>query len=269
MNQPVYRWPAWGRILPDALAFAMGLSVAWIQGWKTTDLVWSLWLSSLVVGYLTILSTIGGGVYMGVRVISHHEFPKKHRLTAILIGGGIALLFLGFFSLHFCAFHAGHAVFLSHFFPIEGLPDNAFMDAFMNPLLLWKTVFHHLLWVYGAFLLPVLIAERRYVFASLIASVKEVGEGMGKHTAQDVVKLAGKGSGRSLQDPFTRPYINVIRMHILIFFFAFCHLLKLESFLVYAVVYLVYFFPWKAFQTEAEEAQTDTTCSSLANSVPD
>ena len=39
------------RILPDVLAFMLGLGVArWLR-WPTTDLVWSLWLSSLVLGY--------------------------------------------------------------------------------------------------------------------------------------------------------------------------------------------------------------------------
>ena len=41
------------------------------------------------------------------------------------------------------------------------------------------------------------------------------------------------------------PYKNVIRMHLLIFFFAFAHFAKLESFWVYAAVYAVYFFPWR------------------------
>jgi hypothetical protein len=40
-------------------------------------------------------------------------------------------------------------------------------------------------------------------------------------------------------------YKNVVRMHILIFFFAFAHFAKLENFAVYAVVYTVYFFPWR------------------------
>jgi hypothetical protein len=40
------------------------------------------------------------------------------------------------------------------------------------------------------------------------------------------------------------PYKNVIRMHLLIFFFAFAHFMRLENFAVYAVVYAVYFFPW-------------------------
>jgi hypothetical protein len=41
------------------------------------------------------------------------------------------------------------------------------------------------------------------------------------------------------------PYKNVVRLHLLIFFFAFAHFAHLESFVVYAVVYAVYFFPWR------------------------
>jgi len=40
-------------------------------------------------------------------------------------------------------------------------------------------------------------------------------------------------------------YTNVIRMHLLIFFFFFAHFARLENFAVYAVVYAVYFFPWR------------------------
>lgn len=41
-----------------------------------------------------------------------------------------------------------------------------------------------------------------------------------------------------------RPYANVIRMHLLIFFFGGCHLLRVDSFIACVVVSLVYFFPW-------------------------
>ena len=44
------------------------------------------------------------------------------------------------------------------------------------------------------------------------------------------------------------PYKNVVRMHVLIFFFAFAHFARLENFFVYAVVYAVYFFPWRLVQ---------------------
>jgi hypothetical protein len=240
--------PAFRRILPDGLAFVLGLGAAWILDWKTTDLIWSLWLCSLVLGYLTILSTIIAGVYIGIKAISNKEFPQKHWLKAVTGGSLVALFFLGFFSIHFCGFHAGHAVFLSSFFPVEGMPGNAFGDAFMNPVLLWWIVFQYLVAAYGIFLIPAIIAERKYVFASIIKAVKAEHDGTQKHDVKDLLQ-SGKGRKKSLQDPFLRPYINVVRMHILIFFFAFCHVMKIESFFIYAVVCFVYFFPWKEFRT--------------------
>jgi hypothetical protein len=66
---------------------------------------------------------------------------------------------------------------------------------------------------------------------------------------------ARRGREGSRRDPFFRPYIKVIRIHLLIFFFAFCHPLKVESFLVYAVVYFVHSFPWKAFGKDSPHTE--------------
>jgi hypothetical protein len=250
VKRPTFQWPGLRKILPDIAAFTIGLGTAWALKWETTDLVWSLWLCSLVLGYLTILSTIGSGVYLGLKVISGSEFPQTYRRHAIGVGALAGLFFLGFFSLHFCGFHAGHAVFLSVFFPLKGFSMDVFSSAFMNPFLLWKTVFRHILPVYGLFLIPTILAERNHVFAALSAALATGREISGTSRAKDAVK-SGLGSQKPLQDSFTRPYLNVIRMHILIFFFAISHALKVDSFFVYAVVYSVYFFPWNAFQKES------------------
>ncbi len=53
------------------------------------------------------------------------------------------------------------------------------------------------------------------------------------------------GEGDPMANVMTRPYRNVMRMHLLIFFFAFAHAIELNSFAVYALVYFVYFFPWR------------------------
>ncbi len=252
MNEPEDR-STFKLFLPDIPAYLLAIGSAWLLQWKTTDLVWSLWLCSLVVGYLTILSVIGGGAYIGLKAISDEDFPKKHRPKAVLIGSLVALFVLGFFSLHFCAFHAGHATFLSTFFPLKGLPGRTFTDAFMNPFLLWKTAIQHLLPVYGIFIIPVMIAEREYVFAPLAKAIKKAREGMQEGPAQDSSqppKKMATGAG----DPFFRPYINVIRMHILIFFFAFCQKMNLESFLIWAAVYSLYFFPWKVLKRDPSKS---------------
>lgn len=235
---------SWRKAAPDLAAFVLGLAVARALGWSARDLVWSLWLSSLVLGYLTILATIAGGVWVGAGVLREPGFPPEQRGRARLLAGGVALFVLGFFSLHFCGFHAGHATFLSFFFPLPGVPAATFMDAFMNPFLLWRAVFRHLLVPYGLFLIPVLVAERRQYLAPLRAASENVAR------IRHALQGAGGRSTDVFKDPFKRPYANVVRMHLLIFFFAACHFLRVDSFGVYAVVYFVYFFPWRLLRKD-------------------
>jgi len=86
---------------------------------------------------------------------------------------------------------------------------------------------------YGIFLVPALISERKHIFSSMRKAFVS-----GHDTRDREINSAGMG------DFMGRPYLNVVRMHLLIFFFAFCHFLQINSFIVYAVVYFVYFFPW-------------------------
>ncbi len=254
------------RVLPDVAALSASLGIAYLFDWEVKDLVWSLWLGSLVLGYLTVLSAIAAGAYVGLQMIRHKEFKKQHRIPAIIIGTAIGLFLLGFFSLHFCAFHAVHSVFLQHFFPVEGMPRDGFGQAFMNPPLLWLLVFRHLVAPYGLFLVAAIIAERNHVFRPLIATVQAVRmERASDVPPEDVARGCPGKKGSSVGDVMTRPYANVIRMHLLIFFFAFCHAMSADSFLVYAVVYLVYLFPWRevrqARSSPKTEADGASTCA--------
>ena len=74
------------RVLPDICAFGLGLGQAYFFKWNTTDLVWSLWLCSLVTGYLTILSALSGGAATGIRMLRQKEIKRTQCLPAILIG---------------------------------------------------------------------------------------------------------------------------------------------------------------------------------------
>ena len=77
---------------PDAFAFAIGLAVAWWGRWSAGDLIWSLWLSSLVVGYATIIWTIvqpAGELFRAAwrdRVF-HGNFRSLMPLVALLVVG--------------------------------------------------------------------------------------------------------------------------------------------------------------------------------------
>lgn len=260
-----------GRILeflPELLAFGIGLLMAWVFDWQAADLIWSLWLSSLVLGYATILSTIAGGVFVGWKASRHPEFPADKKGVAYGVGGGAALFFLVFFSLHFCGFHAGHATFLQSFYPLQAITDsdngNPFMSGFMNPLVLWATALKYVVPLYGIFLIPMFIVERRQVFEVWNSS---------QHLARDIASSAGdianSDAGKSLKgsegptqvivsklvadnakrvgkrgDAFTKPYKNVIKMHILIFILAGFSAIQLDNIWVYAFVSALYFFPW-------------------------
>ncbi|MBX7246302.1 MAG: hypothetical protein K1X53_12470 [Candidatus Sumerlaeaceae bacterium] len=257
-----FQWPAFRTIAPDLVAFGIGLGMAWFFHWKTTDLVWSLWLGSLVLGYLTILSTIAGGVYIGITVLLRGEMSARARLGLGALGATVALFFLGFFSLHFCGFHAGHAGFLSHFFPLDGVPPTAFFEGFMNPFVLWKAAIQYVVPLYGLFLIPVVIAERRNVFDSILEARRAMKQ-FPENAKVDQLAQDRIGRAKTTKDAFSRPYVNVIRMHLLIFFFAFCQMLKVESFFVYAVVYFVYFFPWRAFREDPQDAVAEESKAGL------
>ncbi len=75
----------------------------------------------------------------------------------------------------------------------------------------------------------------------LLDSVREFG-------SRQYLSQLFTASGPATHDLFSRPYVNVVRMHLVIFFVAICHALKFDSFAVYAVVYAVYFFPWSVFR---------------------
>src|SRR5215469_8278902 len=102
MSAPAAAQPRLAIILPDVAAFGVGLMVARMLEWTTTDLVWSLWLSSLTLGYLSILFAIGKAFYLGSAVVFSDGFPSEYRAKAVLGGSLVGLFVLAFFSLHFC-----------------------------------------------------------------------------------------------------------------------------------------------------------------------
>lgn len=202
--------PVW-----DLCGFVVGLGLAWMLGWQTRDLVWGLWLSSLVIGYLTIVMGILGGVSRTV---------EDNNPIGWIIGIFGSLFLLAFFTVHFGGFHFVHSVFLNQFFPIAPEAKGSFGPG-MNGYL--RVVANYWPWLIAA-----AIAERTVVV---------------KAWRGVVPKEAGRSTSHPMAKPGFNPgsaYVNVIRMHLLIFFFAGVSFLGIESFAVYAVVYAVYFFPW-------------------------
>ncbi len=189
----------------DFAGFALGLALAAAFGWKTKDLVWGLWLSSLVFGYATIVLGIAGAVW---------RQPREQAGKAIAAG----VLLLLFFTVHFGLFHFVHSVFLGLFFPVVERGRMPFD----------RHVYATVVADYWPWLLAAAIGER----GSLLTAFRGEPRGPGK----------GSAATRFAFQPMAA-YRNVVRMHVLIFVFAACSLVGLDHFAIYALVYAVYFWP--------------------------
>lgn len=266
--------------------FAVTVVMAVRESWATTDLVWSLWVSSLAVGYSLILASIVG---MLVRGTPASLMPRRTRpgapppvraaggfqpaagcaalplnafvamvcigvlglsrvtaavlllagvSTLLAVGGmlrsrpgfaafpdpdhGVArvvvmlpgvLFMVGFFTVHFFGFHLVHGLLLNGFFPlVRATPFGK------NPEQ-----------VFGLVASCASEAMRRYwpfVAASALS------------------RLPAYGRAFAITDGgmLFAPYLNVIRMHAMIFVFAFLGRGRVESWGLYALL-IVYFLP--------------------------
>jgi hypothetical protein len=215
---PASRWLA---ALPDAAGFAAGLALAWYFRWATTDLVWSLWLSSLVVGYATIVWSLAAPVIGLVREGS----------TGDAVGRAVGGLFLlAFFTVHFGMFHLVHSLFLNALFPVGPKAPG------LASLALYAEVVQRYWW----FVPLAALSERESFRLPALPPAPPKGAVTAEAIAARKARGAAMGGGAMMS-----PYKNVVRLHLLIFFFVGAHFAKLDSFLVYAVVYAVYFFPWR------------------------
>lgn len=237
---------SWSSAWPDALGFTLGLGVARLAGWTTADLVWSLWLSSFVVGYATIVWTIvrpGVDLARAVtrdaaftrEIIASHKGATAAGLLVLIVVG---LFTLAFFTVHFGGFHYVHSQFLQGLFPLDGSNAGRFGSADISTYIDVATRYWHFLPAAflaerAAFARPVVVKDDLSVTAAAIAARKAAS--------------ARKGPA------MMAPYRNVLRMHGLIFFFAFAHFARLDGFLVYAVVYAVYFFPWRLVRARGDQ----------------
>lgn len=239
----------WRTAWPDAAAFAGGLALAWFDQWNTTDLVWSLWLSSLVVGYsMLVWGIFGPVIFIGRKAWTERsELPDTVKAPAAA-GAGAYLLggvfLLAFFTVHFGLFHFVHSMFLQAFFPIGGPPLDGRIP-FANYLIVLERY-----WIF----LPLAFLAERQAFRFTPPSPEPPDTSV---KAADIEARKKRNAQQGGMNGMMAPYKNVVRMHLLIFFFAGAHFAGLDNFLVYAVVYAVYFFPWRLLRREtAADAAT-------------
>lgn len=234
----------WLSSWPDAVGFVAVLSIAWWAGWNAGDLVWSLWLSSLVVGYSTIVWMIGQPTMEIARaswkersLMDANPRTLKAFWLVLLIG---ALFMLAFFTIHFGMFHYIHSQILISFFPIS------MGDGTVQARSAGMSTYVEIARRYWPALPSAFLAHRAAFLRKPLSLDRDLS-------------LASFGRDNKVRDLVTEPYRNVMRMHMLIFFFFFAHFLKFENFAVYAVVYAVYFFPWRLLRRPEIPAPSAST----------
>ncbi len=203
------------QILIGLICFLITLIMASVQQWVVTDLVWSLWITSLTLGYTYLLSNIVvNGIQQGLEqsenvLIDRLLFSQNTHLRWVIAIIG-ALFILIFFSLHFGMFHFIHAIFLNSFFPLlsatpDGIP-NVFALIQTSLLRYW----------------PVILL-------SLFAQIRNF---------QKLTQNAG-------QQLMFSPYKNVIKMHFSIILFGALSMFGLNDFFM-PYLLILYFFPFIA-----------------------
>ena len=217
-----------------------GLALAWVGEWQTKDLVWSLWLSSLLVGYAMIVwMNFSPALFIATKAWPERVVLKGQSTGPIVVGGSLlalgGLLLLGFITLHFGGFHYVHASFLNMFFPlVPGKTSGPFLGLISQAFA-----------AYWPFVLVAAVAERK-AFRWPDAAPPP------PDTSVTAAAIKTRISGLGGMDGMMTPYKNVIRLHLLIFFFAFASIVHLQNFAVYAAVYAVYFFPWRLVRKQPE-----------------
>jgi hypothetical protein len=273
------------RLIMNFALFGLTFFMAVREHWSATDLVWSLWISSLVLGYAFIVAAILGMLTGGsptpqaeappapsgfrprvlqpgasnilsmlpislmllfpAYAIFHFSAPFLLFLlytaasVTLAVGGmfrdrpgweffpdpgrGLARAFimlpntvflLAFFTVHFGGFHFGHSIFLNGMFPL--LKESPFGKSVEGTFDYFVTLVRLALHAYWPFLL-----------AGAVARIPDYLQAFTAHSDSMMFK----------------PYVNVIKMHIMIFVFMFLGRAGASGWGVY-ILLVLYFFPF-------------------------
>jgi len=164
---------------------------------------------------------------------------RRWAAVGAVVGG---IFMLAFFTMHCGMFHLVHSMILNGFFPVTELREGG---GAIQPEL-----YREVLVRYWWFVPLALLAERRAFRLEPLppepprTSVK----------AADIALCKARHARLGLGEGVFTPYKNVVRLHLLIFFFAAAKFARLDGFLVYAFVYAAYFFPWRILSRRNEAA---------------
>lgn len=222
------------RYFTELFLFSFSLAAAYFIGWNNTDLIWSFWITSLVVGYVTIFRTTVAPLSLLVKLMRSQKDNKKFRQLPIMdklkIGVfavffiPISLFFVVFLSFHFCIFHILIAYWLQMIMPHEGITD-ILADANGGGFYIFIQIITTLLLSYWIIVLQKLIFDYRTFWKSSNNKVSPV--------QHEFFSFEG----------LKRPYIKVVKIIALMVLLFWLNSIQANQYMVYVVIFSLFFFP--------------------------
>ena|GEM_PF-1446723 len=201
----------------DVISFLSLIVIGYLFEWKTKDLIWGLWLSSLCLGALAFIAQLI------LRPIFDNGKKAVMRVAILTLG----VLKLAFYTFHYGGFHFIHSIFLGGWFPLDGAPH--ITEIFNIPVSEATPI---LMEIYKRVALTYWPVALFYILEQKTLLIKSA-----------VFSNAGYKDERSFNNSV---YKNVIKMHLLLFVFGFAlNASEIDSFLLYAIVCTFYFFPFR------------------------
>jgi hypothetical protein len=256
----------------DLLSFGAVVIFANYMEWTAKDLLWSLWISSLVIGYSTLVLGLGANLVRG-RMADEQGSENVNRNGKIsgAEGAPLAVFFLipivaifrfSIITLIFAVLAAISvtAAVIKYKREREGLDNDHFLINFMLNfpaglfLLIFFTIhfggFHfvHSIFLNGMF--PILNetpfgktpGQTGFFFFDLIeVSFSNYWLFIVASAASSFESIFKTMKGREINF-MLEPYKNVVKMHLMIFVIAFAGMAGFYNFILYATLVL-YFFP--------------------------
>jgi hypothetical protein len=207
--------PLWLQLIISLFSFIVIFIFARVEHWTAGNMVWSLWITSLITGYCYLIAGIVSHA-LGSEILSEDSLVNRLFQGSIHSGIKYGLLIIGilfqlvFFTVHFGLFHFVYSIFLSEFFPIMDRSFEKFTD-----LLFFVSVSLQAYW-------PVILF-------TLFVSIRKFQRVLNQ-TEVNYTK---------------RAYINVIKIHLSIFLFAGLSTTGINEWIL-PLIFVIYFFPFSA-----------------------
>lgn len=227
----------------ELFLFFSAIAAAYFMGWNNTDLIWSFWITSLVVGYVSIFRTSAAPFSLFNKNKLSLEDLKKFKelpitkklltILAVLIFVPTILFQIIFLSLHFCIFYLFAAYWLQELMPHSGITD-ILVDANGGGFYITIQIIKTLLLSYWIIVIQKLVFDYRTYWKSGSKKVSPV--------QQEFFSYKG----------IIQPYVKVVRIIALMLLLFWLNETGINQFLIYVLIFSFFFFPIPSFRKVKE-----------------